>query len=246
MKASLKLPLAIAAVLSMLLVAVPASAHSNHNTMNFTCDNPSPNGAGQNGTANCRFTSNPGNDFGGTDNDKMDFFEIQLPVNAKINEAGTHDGADPSDGEKVGQTKVTAMDLSYDGCGDANDGGNTYNTNWETTWRAYTPPANWTKVAEFNTVFTVLFVFTENVPSHVIKHDTTGQYAVVTDVPQGRACAGSTTTFDPITTYGYAQNNSAQEWVGKNPTTAGTYDVKLIVTEVGGTTHDATDQITIS
>jgi hypothetical protein len=245
MKASLKLPVAVAAMLSLLLVGSPALAHDPHASIGFVCADPSPSTASAHGTVSCEFSLNPSNDFGGTDNDKTDKFEIQLPLDAKLNEKGTHDGADPSDGEKVGQTTITVMDLLYDGCGD-NDGNKTYNTNWETTWRAYTPPANWTKVAEYNTVFTVLFVFTENVPSHVIKHDTTGQYAVVTDIPQDRGCAGSTTTFNPLVTYGYAQNSSAQEWVGRNPSTTGNKTVTFIATEVGGTTHTTTDQITIT
>jgi hypothetical protein len=247
--------LALVAVLAMTALALPALADSGHSTMALTCADPSPNGAGQHGTASCSFTLNPGGDFGNTDNDKTDWIKITLPVDAKLNEDENSDPnrndegdghADPSDGEKIGETKVTQLDLSYDGCGDANDGGNTYSTYWEDTWRAYTPPAGWTKVAEYNTVFTVLFVFTENVPSHVIKNDTTGQYAVDTDLPQARSCAGSVTTFNPLVTYGYAQNNSRQEWVGTNPSTAGNYTVKLEAKEFGGTVHDDTDEITIS
>lgn len=245
MKASLKLPLAIAAMLSLLLVGSPALADGTHTTMDFICADPSPNTTNANGTSSCGFSLNPGNDFGGTNNDKTDKFEIQLPLDAKLNEKGTHDGADPSDGEKIGQTTITLMDLSYDGCGD-NDGNKTYNTNWETTYTSYTAPTGWTKVAQYNTVFTVLFFFTENVPSHVIKNDTTDQYAVVTDIPQDRGCAGSTTTFDQLVTYGYAQNNSSQEWVGQNPSTTGNKTVTIIATEVGGTTHTDTDTITIS
>ena len=245
MKARIKLT-GLLAALALAVLALPAVAHTGHTTINFDCPNPSPNGAGQIATSNCSFTLNPGGDFGSTDNDKTSWFKVTLPVNAQLNEDGAHDGADPSDGEKIGQSTITALDLSYDGCGDANDGGSTYNTYWEDTWRAYTAPTGWTKVAEYNTVFTVLFFFTENVPSHVIQNNTTGQYAVDTDLPEARACAGATTTFNPLTTYGYAQNNSSQEWVGKNPSTAGTYTVDFEAREVGGTVHTDSDTITIS
>ena len=244
MKASLKLPLAIAAMLSLLLVGSPALADGAHSTMNFICADPSPSGASQHGTSSCSFTLNPGGDFGNTSNDRVDKFEIQLPVDAILNEKGAGDGADPSDGEKIGQSTV-AGDFSFDGCGDNNDGG-TYNTNWETTYTAFTVPSGWTKVAQYNTVFTVAFFFSENVPSHVIQNNTTGQYAVVTDLPQDRGCTGATTTINPLVTYGYAQNNSSQEWVGTNPSSAGNYTVTLIATEVGGTTHTDTDTITIT
>lgn len=246
MKASLKLPLAIAAMLSLLLVGSPALADGSHTTMNFTCADPSPSGTSQHGTASCSFTLNPGGDFGSTDNDKTSWVRVDLPLDAVLNEKGAGDGADPSDGEKIGQTTLTAADLSYDGCGDANDGGNTYNTNWETTYTAYTAPSGWTKVAQYDTVFTVLFFFTEHVPSHVIKNNTTGQYAVDTDMPEGRSCANSVTTFNPLVTYGYAQNSSAQEWVGTNPTTSGNKTVTITATEVGGTAHVDTDTIAIS
>lgn len=239
MKARIKLT-GLLAVLALAVLALPAVAHTGHTAINLTCADPSPSATNAHGTSSCTFTFA----FGSTDTNKTDKFELQLPVDAKLNEDGAADGADPSDGEKIGQTTVST-DLAYDGCGDANDGG-TYSTYWEDTWRAYTAPAGWTKVAEYNTVFTVLFFFTENVPSHVIKNNTTGQYAVVTDIPQDRGCAGATTTFNPLQTYGYAQNNSSQEWVGKNPSTTGNKTVKIIATEVGGTVHDDTDTITIS
>jgi len=245
MKASLKLPLAIAAMLSLLLVGSPALADGTHTSMNFTCADPSPSGTSQHGTASCTFTLNPNGDFGNTSNDKTSWVRIDLPLDAVLNEKGTHDAPDPSDGEKIGQTTLGVADLSFDGCGDANDGGNTYNTNWETTYTAYTAPSGWTKVAQYNTVFQVLFV-TVNVPSHVIKNDTTDQYAVDTDLPEGNSCTGSTTSFNPLVTYGYAQNNSSQEWVGTNPTTTGNKTVTITATEVGGTTHTDTDTITIS
>ena len=223
-----------------------AAAHTGHSTMNLICDDPNPSGASQHGGWTCSFTLNPGGDFGNTDNDKPAGFQLQLPVDAKFNEDGSHDGADPSDGENVGQMTITQLDMAYDGCGDANDGGNTYSINWEDTWRSYTAPAGWTKVAEYNLGFTVLFFFTDNMPVHVIKNTTTGQYVVEFDLPESRFCAGSVTTINPLRIYGYAQNNSSQEWVTKNPSTSGNKTVKIIATEVGGTTHDDTDTITIS
>ena len=234
----------LAAALTLGVLVAPAGADGSHSSMNFTCADPSPSGAGQHGTLSCSFTLNPNGDFGNTSNDKPDRFEIQLPVDMKVNEKGTHDAPDPSDGEKIGQMTVSG-DFAYDGCGDNNDGA-TYNMYWETTYTSYTAPAGWTKVAQFNTVLTVLFFFTENVPTHVIKNNTTGQYAFVTDWPQDRGCTGSTLTFNPYVVYGYAQNNSSQEWVLTNPSAAGNYTICLVASEVGGTTHTDCDTITIT
>lgn len=230
---------AVALVLGV--VVAPAGAHNGHTSMDLDCDL-SPNTPSAHGTLTCYFTLNPGNDFGGTDNDKADKFEIALPIDMKVNEAGSHDAPDPSDGEKVGEMSM-ATDFNFDGCGDANDGAH-YSTYWETTWTAFTAPAGWTKVAQFNTVVTVLFLFTENVPTHVIKNNTTGQYVLITDLPEARWCAGAVNSM-MYRVFGYAQNNSAQEWVLTNPSSAGDYTITLTATEVGGTTHTDTDTIPI-
>ena len=236
MKARTKI-LGLLAALALAALALPAAAHSGH-ALSLNCPNPSPNTAGSVADSGCSFTTS----FTGQ---KVTEFRFDLPTGATLNEKGNADGSDPSDGEQIGQATV-ATDLSYDGCGDNNDGG-TYPTNWETTFTSYPPgiPAGWTKVAQDNTVFTVLFFFTENVPTHVIQNNTTGQYATITDVPEGRGCTGATTNWD-IDNWGYADQDPTDNFVGKNPTTTGNHTVKLTVTESTPATHDQSDTITIS
>ena len=227
--------LAVLAVCVVFAAGLPASGHTGHTSINFTCADPSPSTAGAHATWSCSWEFS---DFDATG------WRIDFPVDTRLNEDGSHDGADPSDGEEIGSLTIVG-DLSYDGCGDANDGG-TYGTYWEDTWTSFTPPSGWTKVAQQTTVLTVLFIFTEHVPSHVIKNDTTGQYALVTEWPADRHCSGTGLTVNPWTLYGQAQNQAGQEWVIVNPSAAGTYTVCITAYEPGGASHQDCDTITIT
>ncbi|HWH33537.1 MAG TPA: hypothetical protein VNU01_12780 [Egibacteraceae bacterium] len=246
----LRLPLALAAVMTLLLVGAPASADGTHTSMDFTCADPSPNTTDTPATNSCTFDFNDSGDFGTTDNDKVDYFEIVLPDGAQINEDNDQGGngsdgvADPADGDDVGYSTVRT-ELSYNSCDDNNNDGGTYTTEWDNDWDSYTVPNGWTKVAEYNTIFSVLFFFTRHVPSHVLVNDTTGQYKIVTDLPEADGCAGAHTKFNPLVTYAHADNDSNNTWISKTPTTGDCYTVTITATEVGGTTHTDTDVVDV-
>ena len=237
MKARIKIA-GLVAAMALAALSMPASAHTNHD-MKFVCDDPSPSTTSANADSRCVFETQ----FAGL---KAAEIWLDLPVDAKINEVGTHDGADPAHGAKVGSSTV-ATDLSYNGCSGGQGDGDTYSTYWRSqpNWTAYTVPSGWTKTAEFRTEFIVLWVFTEQVPTHVIKNNTTGAYRAVTIVPHARGCSGATTDWD-VTTYGYVNQSSANPWVGRNPSTTGNKTVNLTVIDTGANTHTDSDTITIT
>lgn len=229
---------ALLALLALSALALPASGHTNHD-MKFVCDDPSPSTASSNADSRCVLETQ----FAGL---KVAEIWLDLPVDAKINEVGSGDGTDPAHDAKVG-TSTVATDLSYNGCNGGQGDGGTYSTYWRSqpNWTAYTVPAGWTKTAEFRTEFIVLWFFTEQVPTHVIKNNTTGAYRTVTIVPHARGCSGATTDWD-ITTYGYVNQNSSNPWVARNPSTTGSKTVNLTVVDTGGTSHTDSDTITIT
>ena len=235
MKEHLKILAAITALVIGVL-ALPATAHT---TDWFACDDPTPSTAGAVSSGRCTGHLHW--------SDKTDKMWIALPPGAVINEAGTHDAADPAHGDQTGYS-VVDTDYLYDLCGswdpNGRDGG-TYNTYWVSSpnWTAYTPPTGWTKVGEYKTVAVVNGV-TNNVPTHVVKNGT-GAYAMDTNLPETLACSGTNTDMT-IYTYGYANNNSSNPWLGKNPSTAGTHTVTAKATLTTGATHTDTDTVTIT
>lgn len=249
MKSTLRLSLAFAAILAMLALALPASADGTHTSMDFTCADPDPKTKNTPSKASCTFDFNDSGDFGNTSNDKVDKFELWLPEGAVVNEDndqgedGSDGVTDPADGDDVG-TSTVRTELSYNACDDNNNDGGTYTTEWDDNWNSYSE-TGWKKVAEYNTKFTVLFFFTENVPSHVMKRTSDGRYKIVTDLPQDRACTGAHTKFNPMNTYAHANNNSSNTWISKNPNSDGCFTVTLTAFEVGGTTHTDTDQVEV-
>jgi len=248
MKSTLRMFLVFGAVMALLAVGTPVSAHDTHSSMDFTCADPDPKTKDTPSKASCSFDFNDNGDFGNTNNDKVNKFELWLPAGATVNEDndqgedGSDGVADPADGDDVGTSTVTT-ELSYNNCDDNNTDGGTYITEWDNDWNSYSE-SGWDKVAEYNTKFTVLFI-TINVPSHVMKRQSDGQYKVVTDLPQDSACAGAHTTFNPLVTYAYANDNSNNTWIAKNPNSDGCFTVTLVAYEVGGTTHTDTDQVEV-
>ena len=226
--------LAVVTVFLLLAVATSAAAHVNHD-LKFVCDDPSPSTASSNADFRCSFQTQNASEIW-----------LDLPVDAEINEVGTHDGADPANGAKVGSVTV-ATDLSYNGCGGGQNDGGTYGIYWRSqpNWTTYSAPPGWTKTAEFRVEFVVLFFFTEQVPIHVVKNNTTGQYRLVLLPPSSRICAGAITNWD-LTIYAYAGQNSANAWVYRNPSTAGNKTVDLTVIDTGANAHTDSDTITIT
>lgn len=230
---TLKLAVAIAAVLSMLLIATPASGHT---TDFWTCLNPSPQTSGQPADSDCtahlHWTA------------KSDWLSVELPATAVMNHdensAYPDSQDDPDDEQQVGQAPTQTNFSSDFNCNTSDDlmDGGTYAITWEDTWTTYTPPSGWSKVAEYST--TVLFV---NIPTHVIYNPTSGLYRTETDLPTTLTCDGTPTNMN-IEMWSHEGNNGAAEWVGKNPTTAGNHTVTATVTLVGGATHSDSATIT--